>query len=453
MKKTLHMTIAALASAALLVGCSNADGNNEPAAEQTVGQADSQNTQEAEPTFDTGAYTAEPHKGWPSLPDDVGPVSEIARITDNTLLPYEVDKSFSKGAGAERQYNLDGLALFLPESMSAKLKPFASNYVHGFSRAATTENGDKEAGHYVLRFTDAETAQKAADEVMTGYLESGDNYLVMNAPENGGTEEQLPGQAQAKAVRSTDGQLLNAAVAHNEYVVLAYAGNTKEAEASDSSAPQDAEWQADYLSQLFTKQIPLLDTIPTKKTEAGFGMSDDWPAIDPDDILKYALLAPKDDSLPFMGGIPASVTPRAMAGQYEGVSAMLTAIDQAGVEAMADSEFKLFRAKNPESAQLLLATMRAFNADGEVKKWDEPQGVPGTECGTKFNSSIGKTHFCHLIYENYFATAEIFEGDSKEDEVGGKTTEAPAVDPKKQLSQAVAAQYLILKQAPTSGSK
>ncbi|MGV0432214.1 DUF7373 family lipoprotein [Corynebacterium sp. 20_84] len=450
MKKPFHMTIAALASATLLVGCSNADGNKEHASNETVGQAESQTDQEAEPTFDTGSYNAEPHKGWPSLPDDVGPASEIARITDNTLLPYEVDKDFSKGTGAERQYNLDGLALFLHESMSAKLEPFAANYVHGFMRTATTENGDKEVGHYVLRFTDAETAQQAATDVMAGYLESGDNFLALKPTNDGGTEEQLAGHAQAKAVRSTDGQLLSAAVAHNEYVVLAYAGN---AEDSQSASPQEAEWQTGYLDQLITMQIPLLDTIPTKKTEAGYGMSDDWPALDPDDILKYTLLGPKDDSLPSMGRLPASVTPRAMAGQYEGVSAMLTAIDQAGVEAMADSEFKLFRAKNPESAELLLATMRAFNADGEVKKWDEPQGVPGAECGTKFNSSVGKTHFCHLTYENYFATAEIFEGDEREDEVGGETTEAPAVDPKKQLSQAVAAQYLILQQAPTSGSK
>lgn len=451
MKKTLQTTIAVLTSATLLAGCSSTDGNNEPAPHESLGKADSQTTHDSEPTFDTGPYATEPHSDWTTLPDDVGPFSEIARITDATVLPYEVDKEFSKGMGAERQYNVDGLALFLPDAVSTKLNPFAANYLHGFMRLAGTDNGSKETGHFVLRFTDPESAQQAADAAMAGFLESGDNILAADTEGAGGSKEEIASQPQATAVRSADGNVLNAALTHNEYMILAYAGNA--ADTGSPSSPQDSEWQSRYLTQLFNKQIPLLDTIPTKKTDAGYGMSDEWPAIDPDGILKYSLFAPEDQSLPSLGQLPASMTPRAMAGQFEGVGPMLTAIDQAGVDAMADNEFKVFRAKNPESAQLLLATMRAFDADGETKAWDEPQGVPGTECGTKIEGAVGKKHFCYLTYENYFAAAEIFEGDNHEPEAGGKTAEASAVDAKKQLSQAVAAQYLILKQAPTSGSK
>ena len=117
------------------------------------------------------------------------------------------------------------------------------------------------------------------------------------------------------------------------------------------------------------------------------------------------------------------------------------------------SETTLVRASNAANADLIEASFKAIDSNSEdsatLQLYDEPQNVPGTTCYA--SPRDGQTYyFCYLRYKNYFAHAGITESHPLDDEV--KTTPdsgAEKLDPKKTLSQIIAAQYYILEKAPT----
>ena len=112
------------------------------------------------------------------------------------------------------------------------------------------------------------------------------------------------------------------------------------------------------------------------------------------------------------------------------------------------------RAPNEAHADLIEATLKALDAEVEgIEPYDEPQNVPGTTCYTSPGNNA--TYYsCYLRYGNYVARGNLVDIKPDEDEV--TTSAAPddqKVDVKTQLSHIMAAQYLILQEAPKENSE
>ena len=445
MRKRTALRLAAMLTVTALfsTGCSvldiagkSGEGPAEPTTDEVLDQPG--------PELDTGSYSTEPHKGWPETDDGLGPSAEITLLANNTLLPYEVNKDFKRGTASRRLWNFDSLSLDLPKVTRDRLAPLGDKFLVGYAYLADDGSPDRGVGNFVLRFEDPESAQKAADAISETNLKEGSMYFFEDDPHRPGTVEDLPNYNDATAVRTDDGKSVDAVTVHKEYLLMSTAF------ASDDNADAETKkWQGAYISEFFTKQVPILDTLKTHKTAAGYGFSDEWPALDPKDILKYTVMAPRDESVRALGGLPMALEPRGMAGGYKEVPEILSMIDQAQVEAMADMETTLYRTKNPEGAKLILATMHALGADLNHQPWDPPQEVQGMECWQD-SRSTGTVYTCYLVYENYFAESSAYEGDKDPDAVEGSDDGKTTMDPKLQLSQAMAAQYLILQKAPTS---
>lgn len=452
-RRALALT-ATLTASVLLTGCSHDENSSssqapETTATETIAESSADASSADSAQFDTGSYKTDPIQPWSETSDHDGPAVEMALIANNTLLPYEVDPDLTAGSRKELVWAPNKLAFDLTPSAVNRLKQLGSRFLRGVEYRGETSNASRSAANFVLRFEDEASAQEAADMMMDVWLTEGTFKFSDSDPDTPGTEEDVPGRPNARGLRSAEGDTLDVVEVHNEYLLWSEMMNampTSNPGARESpqahNSPEETAWQGDYARKFAEKQIPILDTLPTKKTDAGYGMSDSWQPVDPDDILRFAVAGPKDESVKRIGVFAASDSPRAMAANYADTRTMLNAIDQAGVEAMAQNETNLFRAKNPEAAQLLLATRRSINADQEIEKWDHPQGVPGAECVTSYNSVVGKYHSCYLAYENYYAEATGYEPSTAD--VGG----ANAADVKNQVQQAIAAQYLILQQAP-----
>lgn len=444
-KREVFALTAVLSAATLLTGCS-LTGEAGKSGSPDEGAPVASTETEAAPQLDPGPYTAEPNKGWDEVDGDLGIAAEMAEVANHTLLPFEVDNDLTVGGGDRRVWTLDQLNMDFPKPAQERLAPLAPKFLLGYGYFGSDSNEKRNAGNLVLRFEDPESAQQAADAIVETNLTEGHLAFFEDDPHEPGTEEKLEGHPDATAVRSMNGEGIDVVKVHNEYLMYTTAYNADEA-----SDPDSVKWQQEYASDFFTKQAPLLDIVKTHKTEAGYGFSDEWPEVDPNDILKYTVLMPKDESFEALGGLPMQVNSRGMSGTYREVKEIHSMIDQAQVEAMAKSETSLFRTKHPEGAELIMATMRSVDVDSNFSEWDPPQDIPGMEC-YQYDPGFGTTYTCYLVYENYFAQGSAFEGRTQENKIEGEDGK-PVMDPKEQLGQAMAAQYLILQQATSSSGE
>lgn len=464
--KTQTAAISLLLASALLTACSAQDDNAVNAsatpAESSDTAADVVSSSAGDEQLETGEYRTEPHKGWPRDNDKIGSIIETNRIAFNTLLPYEVDPAFSVGGVSDRDSSIDTFQFAVPPKVSEALNEVGSKYLTGFHTMATTEKEDRKVENYVARFTDPESAQRAADLIHSSLLaQSGGDRSV---GEPGPLEEiAVPGQNTARATIDTPRAMAYAVDTHNEFLIYSVALNLSstdreiaemapgEVHGANQSLdpetdPSSLDWAPEYFSTFLAKQHPLIDTIPTHITEAGYGQSAEWPDADPDNLLKFSVLKP--DSYKQTGPVPAATNERMMVGNYRNVPEMFTLYQQANIEAASQGETMLFRTKNPESAQLIRATYASMDDASDPQPYDDPQGVPGTECYVS-HTAHGKNYSCTLVYENYFAEGSEDEIDSTSPDVGGSTsTQEAQVDHKARLSRKMAAQYLLLKQAP-----
>lgn len=454
-----HHTALALASAGLasvlLVGCSSGTPQDTPqdqAQDEAQGTAQGTDAQVASgenASFDTGTYRSEPHSGWPRDDAKIGQITELTKIGSATLLPYEVDERFSHGGAAIRQSNWDALGVGFPDVAYDALQGLAGSFLDGFTRLGLTETGNEKAELSLLRFTDAESAQRAVTLFHETMLEQGGKEP---SGERYGLEPvDIPGQPGALATLDPRTGTLRSAFAVDEFVLYTVTSNIG---GINSDAPGDADaalpqedWMPQFHADFLTKQTPLIATIATHKTPEGFGKSDQWPEADPDDLLRFAVM-PADNTQK-SGRMPAWANERMMAGNYSNVGERFVMFEQADILAMAQAETLLYRTANQKQAELLRATLAAEEAESEREEYTDPQGVPGTTCFRE--PTHGGVHYaCTLVYENYFAEAFVSEIEAATPDVGAKPSaeETPAPDAKTQLSQMMAAQYLLLQHAP-----
>lgn len=454
-----HRTALTLASAGLasvlLVGCSAGappDTSQDQARDQaqdTAQGTDAQVGSGENASFDTGTYRSEPHSGWPRDDDKIGQITELTEIGSATLLPYEVDERFSHGGAAIRQSNWDALEFGFPDVAYDAMQGLAGNFLHGFTRLGLTETGNEKAELSLLRFTDAESAQRAAELFHDTILEQGGKDP---SGERYGLEPvDIPGQPGALATLDPRTGTLRSALAVDEFVLYTVTLNiahiNAEAPGEAEAALTQVDWMPQFHADFLTKQTPLIATIATRKTPEGFGKSDQWPEADPDDLLRFAVM-PADNTQK-SGRMPAWANARMMAGNYSNVGERFVMFEQADILAMAQAETLLYRTANQKQAELLRATLAAEQAESEREEYTDPQGVPGTTCFREPTHGAVR-YSCTLVYENYFAEAFVSEIEAATPDVGAKPSaeDDPAPDAKTQLSQMMAAQYLLLQQAP-----
>lgn len=436
--QTLTALIAAVAASALLSGCS---APSEPVL--SSGESDETAASSAsEARFDTGNFSAEPHSGWPRDNAKIGAIVEGMRIGSATLLPYEVDESFTRG-GVSQALSFEGVQDVVPKPVFEALQPLADSYLTGYGRVGLRENLPHRAQQEVLRFISPESAQRAAHIIQDTMLADGGGTVV---------PVEVPGQPEVLATMDAPGAVMRSVRAVDEFVLLAETRNTA---VPDGRQPMEevekeaaaVEWMPAYHAAFYTKQVPLIDTIPTHKTADGTGKSDQWAEADPDDLLRYTLM-PADNTRKAYR-TPSWANERLMAGNYTNVDERFRMFNQADITAMAQAETLVYRTANPQQAELLRATFTVEDAESEPQPYDEPQGVPGATCAT-FPTAHGTRYNCTLVYENYFVDAGVTEIDGSTSDVGAKPSQEsePMPDAKTQLSQMIAAQYLLLTKAP-----
>ena len=445
------LTVAAvLCSASLFVGCSATEGllggDGKPEEEPT----NEVQTEPEEPTFDTGPYRAEPHSGWPEeARENVGPIVETTLIGQNTLLPYEIDELFAKGRAPQREESFKVFKIGFADQIKDDLDQLEPTYLTGYTQMAQTKEKDRRAENSVYRFVSPDAAKDAAKVIHEAWLaEGGTNY---GDDSTYGLEEvEVPGPEGILATKDTEQQVLHVLYPKDEFLYVLYLTNEIFDENFERKefADDSLDWAFEYAGEYVEKQAPLIDALPTHKTPEGFGKTDDWYEVDPDDILRFTVFAP--EGVQRVGAVPSTMNARMAASIYHETPEVLRMFDNAQVEAAAVTETVLFRASNSSHADLIQATFRAIDSNIEdapaPQPYDEPQGIPGTEC---YSQARGKDtlRFCYLRYENYFAHANVMEYARNDDAV--TTDEQQEEDPEQKLSQIIAAQYEILKHAPT----
>ena len=446
--KFLTVAATAVASALLLTGCDlplkGGDGAPTKSSEESLSMA---------PAYDTGSYKPEPHPGWPEETwESLGPITETTLIGGNTLLPYEVDPRFTLGLTAQRQTTFELFTNTMPTGVPDRITSLEPTYLTGYTQRASDTLTNSRAENTLLRFVSPEAAKEAAKVLHEALLAAGGTDFINDSsyPLENVT---FPSNETILASKDERRQILRAFVPKDEYVLYVYTSNLEvDANGNETQpGPEAMDWMSEYVNTTVDKQLPLIDLIPSHKTPEGYGKSDKWQDVDPDDILRYTVLKPEDKNL--VGVVPMSMNSRLFAAQFSNVPEILKMFDSAKIEAAAASETTLVRASNAANADLIEASFKAIDSNSEdsatLQLYDEPQNVPGTTCYA--SPRDGQTYyFCYLRYKNYFAHAGITESHPLDDEV--KTTPdsgAEELDPKKTLSQIIAAQYYILEKAPT----
>ncbi|MDK8795246.1 hypothetical protein QP968_05925 [Corynebacterium sp. MSK041] len=432
-------------SALLLTGCGGINILNQDKQDDSADQ-----TTGTESAYDTGFYNAEPHPGWRKKTwESLSLVTETNLVAAYTLLPYEVDEAFSGGRNPLRSDSFTDFQAGMPDQVAEKLNHLEQKWLGGYTQEAVDSAGKRGAEHSVHRFESPEDAQEAAQLMHDAYLaEGGTDYLGdANYPlEN----VDIAGDPKVLAAKDEQQQAQIAITTKDEYLMVAKTHNDKldENSAVIPHGPDSMDWMSGYGRAFADKQAELLSDIPSHKTAKGYGQTDDWLPLDPDDILRYTLMPPRQGQSVGTTALPLNA--RLTASRFVSTPEVLRLYESSDIEAAGVAETLLLRASSPEQAEHIESEFTSIDANSglfeTLEPYDDPQNVPGTSCYSSPQTS-STFYFCYVRHENYLAYASFMdhapvESDSASDE--------PEVDGKTKLSQMVAAQYLILQEAPTS---
>ncbi|KGF22708.1 DUF7373 family lipoprotein [Corynebacterium tuscaniense] len=441
----LTVVASAAVIALLLTGCSGVsifgEAEQHGSADQPAG---------ADSPYDTGSYSAEPHQGWPeNLWEPLGPVTEPNLVAAHTLLPYEVDGAFSRGRNPLRSDSFADFKATMPDQVAVKLDHLELEWLGGYTQEAVDPVENRGAKNSVHRFESPEDAQEASHLMHEAYLADGGtdyvgggNYPLENV--------NIAGHPEILAVKDEPQQEQIAIATKDEYLMVATTHNAKLDENS-AVIPHDPEamgWMGGYGRGFVDKQGELIDGMRSHKTSKGYGYTNEWLPLDPDDILRYALMPPQEGQS--VGTTPLPLNARLTAGRFVDTTAVLKLYESSDIEAAGVAETILLRASTPEQAERIQAGFTSIDAKPghfeTLEPYNDPQNVPGTSC--YFSPQARSTYyFCYLRHENYLAYASYLAHDPAASEPAAGEQN---VDGKMKLSQMVAAQYLILQEVPTN---
>ncbi|MBG6123043.1 DUF7373 family lipoprotein [Corynebacterium aquatimens] len=411
-------------SASLILGLSACSSDSDR--EETSTSAAPPSSAAAEPVLETGEYKAEAHEPWKKpYNEDLGRTSSSYELAENVLLPMEIDQDLYKTALGGQYAKLEHLSRTFGDAVRDAVTPFEDNYEYGFQQVANNEKADRRGTNTVLRLSNPDTANEVANAIHQALLTSG-LYLESLNEVNPNQPTQIAGMPDTLASIGLNdhSRKVYAITPHNEYVIISIAEDSGKEFA-------ESDWQDEYNAEFLEEQTPLIDEIKATRTKDGFGATDERPDIDPTGVLRLTVFPDKNDKYLLPVG---AITQRVAASYFKDAQSAWATLRQAGVERAGWNVVQLYPTKNNEAPNVIQSWARSSAAEGEIKDYDEPQGVPNTTCYSSDDESW-VSYTCMLIFDNYIAISSTEDWyDKPEDD-----------DAKERLSHRMAAQYLILK--------
>lgn len=418
----LKICTAAVLSVTTLTACSITDklgGNSQSQPETTAA---------AEQKFDTGKYKTEPATIAGDVDEQVANTLAVADLAEYVPLPFEIDPVVSEGRGSQQIFGAKSMAVTLSDAQVGILEQNGLMYGYQNNAKSPTEKATDPSfsvNHAVLRFKDPQTAENVANELHNNAVTEGVKLLETDPPIPQ-AEVSIEGLPQARVHATTwdyeDTISYTSFTPQAEYLIYTWAKVPKAEE----------QWNANFIKQAFDKQLPLLLQYPSMKTSEGYGVTTDFPQLDPGNILVYTLASPEGEENQRV----ARLGPRGVSGLFKAPESVYNSLVEAGSLYNAQRASIVFRADNDFGAQAIVNTLLSKEHNNGAKPYDEPQGVPDTTCVSEDTTS-GANFACYVVNGRYVAELSI----------SAKADEQDKEAQKKELSQRVAAQYLIFQKA------
>ena len=472
MTKNLKLLAGVFVTSCLVTSCSAGNDGSETAADPTtvanaVVESATTSAQAESAQFDTGEYFTKhrvPYKEQTTW--DGGAIAESNHIADTLILPFEVNEKFTEGTGSGRLTASANLFYFMsPNYIDALDKnelPVRSGYW-----VSAGDNSDDSLINAVIRFDSPEKAQQAAKVLHTtattegaSLLHNDSEYFEANPDDATGIEGKVNTYAAVGTTEETEFKKgytsVQAFTPYNEFLVYNY---------GQSAEGNEAETKTN-ISSLLDKQIPLLDAIPTHKTDAGYGKLKDFAKIDEFGLTRLAVLPLPDEkdwaSSPFAG-----FATRGFVVSRTDPKFVMDAANLAGIENFGIMRTAVAQARDSQAANLFKSALLSSSLSEDAKEYDEPQSLPDTSC-YQIDLASGTYVECILTFEDKVAIGDgmyrkpIEAPTTTSDAVnmGSQTATPEKKDPtldeiKKDLSQRMAAQLAIFEDAKVNpdGSK
>ena len=468
MTKNLALVATALAATCMLAACSSDEGAQvQSASSETASAAASSNVAsggEVQGEYDTGDYPTTYRTPFKEMTEfEGGNVSESNNIANASILGFEVDPELTELSGARNLLSPSHTFSFLLSETIDDLKALNSPFQSGYYTSSENSDKTKSLLNAIIRFESPEKAQAAAQTLHDSLLASeegeGANSDLYADDENYQpyTETILEGKPNTLIAekqktdfndKSKVKTILGSATTHNEFLLYNFT--------TDLSG--DAKAGKERINSYLDKQIPLLDTIATHKTDDGYGKLENWTTVDPEGLTRYAVQTPEGFDYPSMlGGLNA----RGFATTQINPEISFKTFDIAGIENVGTWETSVLQAKNADNAKVFQSAYIAGTKDYDYRDYDEPQNLPDTSCVTRDEAMGGGFLECVMVYEDKVALGsqafyKPYESDSDSTDINsaapttsekskGKATNFE--EAKKLLSQKMAAQLAVFKDA------
>ena len=423
------------------------------------------NFESGEVQWDTGDYRTEPTAFRPI--DTTDQSLKTFLYGNHVVLPYELDSRLYISPGYNPAYTTSALRGWATLDQQAVITEKEENFLGAFQMEGMSDDMSLWAANAVMRFSSPEIAREVAESIAQVDRARGARYTE-DAKNSSGVAAEIAGHPDVLATRidrrlsavTSQGAFLVYTIVDNRPPMFGdgkgiWGGIESQEEASDEQnevlehfrgilddiepnaldimlqTPQlyaegepvdpDVSWQPGYVGDFFDKQIPELQKIDTDAT-----------AVNPEGVLDFTLL----NSDAELRRPITEVGPRIAIAEYRDVAWATELFERAGIDLVAMNKVNLLRTQNERAALQFVEDFETLN-DLDFSRYEEPQGVPGTTCWSR-DQENGTTYNCALVYGRYVAVAH--SDDLINDDNDGSA--------RYDLSQKIAAQYLLLQQMP-----
>ena len=424
-------------AAACMSSCAT-DQEPEPVASADASEEatdDRRNLEAGELEFDSGDYRVTPlptERGADS--PEMGPAIEAERYADHLVLPHEVNEDISHIRMSYVYLSAQDFSGGLFDSQKPAFEPLSETFVSGYNMEGRNADGTRETRYRLIRFANPDAAQQAAAAFADVDRTMG-RHLSQQDPIEPGVPVDITGHPEVFATQIN--RQLSVLTTHNEFLIWVEAFNDVALYRLGTEIGTDVQWQHDFVGHFLDQQVPQLDAIVTHITEDGYGTSPSWQPLDPEELLKYTVIAPPDRTDPRFN--PVTINARNAAGRHTDSKAVFDILNDGGVDIVGRNVSSVYRGRDEDSAAQMLQSFTQHYLDAGYMTYEDPQGIPDTTCLTRDETS-GPSFTCFMVHGRYFAIASEKE----------KSNDFSREELRYQLSQIMAAQYKMFQQMPVN---
>ncbi|MGW0248727.1 DUF7373 family lipoprotein [Nocardia goodfellowii] len=360
--------------------------------------------------LDSGNYPVVPRDVETIRTSETGALLEAVRIGAVTPLPLQIDGKFSFQTLVSPERRLSANSLPIITSLTeADFREVAQGFIAGWDtngKRRSQPNLGSAVELDILRFHEPAQAVAAA----RGLAERQSTKLP-------GQQVQIPDFPLAEAKYSESKKYLDTWLTHNALVLHVHIEDPV-------SEPVDITSLIDFTRRALAKKIEMLNSYSPTPADQLQALP-----IDTDGLLSRTL--PVEPGQQRNGKDYSVVMPQQAAMHFEtGPAQVLAALADAGVDIVAFSNARVYRARDAKSASRLAAALIAKDADG-WQAIDSPPNLPTAKCFDTKDKKLNSGRYppaCFLTYDRYVAR------------VTAKNTQ--------ELHQKAAAQYKLLAYRP-----